>query len=102
MPSSDRVCAAMAVVQTVKAVSRSARSRAGRSVISANDPARRPQSLVLSALLVVVAVLLVRQGLTGISLGEGGFVPYLVIIGGPSLAIYYIWYFNFRRFGSDD
>ena len=64
--------------------------------------ARRPQSLILSALLIVVAVRLVRQGLTGISLGEGGFVPYLVIIGGPSLAIYYIWYFNFRRFGSDD
>lgn len=63
--------------------------------------ARRPQSLLFSALLVVVAILLVRQGVTSIGAGEGGFVPYLVIVGGPILAGYYIWYFNFRRFGSD-
>lgn len=63
--------------------------------------ARRPQSLVISVLLIVVAVLLVRQGLSSIAQGNGGLVPYLIILGGPALACYYIWYFNFRRFEDD-
>lgn len=64
--------------------------------------ARRPQSIVLSAGLWILAILLVQQGLTGIDGGRGGIVPYFIIVGGPVLAAYYTWYFNFRRFGSDD
>ena len=60
--------------------------------------ARRPQNVVLSALLIVIAILLVRQGLAYIAAGQGGFVPFLIILGGPVLAVYYTWYFCFYRF----
>ena len=63
--------------------------------------ARRPQSIILSAILIVLAIFLVRQGITSMSSGRGGIVPYFIIIGGPALACYYTWYLNFRRFGSD-
>lgn len=64
--------------------------------------ARRPQNFVLSGVLIVVAIFLVRQGLTNIAEGEGGLVPYLIILGGPALACYYTWYFTMRRFGADE
>lgn len=60
--------------------------------------ARRPQNYVLSAALMVIAVFLVRQGLWYIDAGQGGFVPYLIILGGPVMAVYYTWYFCFHRF----
>jgi len=63
--------------------------------------ARRPQNVLLSLVFIVLAVFLVRQGVLSIAQGEGGFVPYLIIIGGPALACYYTWYFVFRRFGED-
>ena len=60
--------------------------------------ARRPQSILLSVLLIAVAIALVWQGLGYISQGIGGLVPYLIIVGGPVMAAYYTWYFNFYRF----
>ena len=60
--------------------------------------ARRPQSILLSLVLIAVAVALVWQGLGYISQGVGGLVPYLIILGGPIIAGYYTWYFNFYRF----
>lgn len=63
--------------------------------------ARRPQSIVISAVLIVLAGALVRQGISSIGEGVGGLVPYLIIIGGPVLAAYYVWYLNIRRFDDD-
>lgn len=63
--------------------------------------ARKPQSFVMSGILIAVAVALVWQGFAYINAGTGGLVPYLIILGGPVLAIYYVWYFSFRRFESD-
>ena len=63
--------------------------------------ARKPQSYVMSAILIALAIALVWQGFAYINSGRGGLVPYFIILGGPVLAIYYIWYFSFRRFESD-
>ncbi len=63
--------------------------------------ARRPQSLALSLVFIVVAIALVWQAFSYISQGMGGAIPYLLIIGGPLLAGYYIWYFNFRNFEAE-
>lgn len=60
--------------------------------------ARRPQSLVLSVVFIVLAVALVWQAFSYIGKGVGGAIPYLLIVGGPVLAGYYIWYFNVRDF----
>ena len=60
--------------------------------------ARRPQSLVRSVLIVVVVVALVLTALRYISDGVGGLVPYLMVVVGPILCGYYIWYWNFYRF----
>ena len=64
--------------------------------------ARRPQNVLLSIAFVVIAVALVWQALSSISEGRGGFVPYLMLLGGPVLAGYYIWYLTIRRFEDDD
>ena len=63
--------------------------------------ARKPQNVLLSAAFVVIAVALVWQALTAINEGRGGFVPYLMLLGGPVLAGYYIWYLAIRRFEDD-
>jgi len=60
--------------------------------------ARRPQSIVLTIVIIGLAVALVVQALHYVSDGVGGLVPYLIILGGPTLAVYYTWYFNFYRF----
>jgi hypothetical protein len=62
---------------------------------------RRPQNLILSAVLLLVAAALVWQGFAYIGQGQGGLVPYFIILGGPVLACYYVWYFVFRRFDDD-
>ena len=63
--------------------------------------ARRPQSLVLSVMFIALAVALVWQAFSYIGQGIGGAVPYFLVVGGPAIAIYYIWYFNFRNFEAD-
>ena len=63
--------------------------------------ARKPQSYVMSGVLIALAIALVWQGFAYINAGTGGLVPYFIILGGPVLAIYYTWYFSFRHFESD-
>lgn len=60
--------------------------------------AKKPQNYLLSAVMIVLAVILVRQGFDYIGQGVGGFVPYAMIAGGPALAAYYTWYFTIRKF----
>lgn len=76
---------------------------AGRDTYDAGRPwsARRPQSVLLSAVFVVLAVALVWQAFAYIGQGIGGAVPYFLVVGGPAIAAYYIWYFNFRNFESE-
>lgn len=54
---------------------------------------KSPQRYVLSAVMVVLAAALVTTGLGYISSGVGGVVPYLIVVAGPLVAIFYIWYF---------
>lgn len=64
--------------------------------------ARRPQNFILSALLIALAIALVMQSMAFIRKGVGGLVPYLMVLGGPSLAAFYTWYFTIRKFQDDD
>lgn len=64
--------------------------------------ARRPQNVVLSVVFIALAIALVWQAFAYIGQGVGGLIPYLLIIGGPGLAGYYIWYFNLRSFEADE
>jgi hypothetical protein len=43
--------------------------------------------------MVALAVALVLTGLGYIAEGRGGLVPYLIVIGGPLVGGYYVWYF---------
>jgi hypothetical protein len=45
---------------------------------------------------IAMAIGLVYQGVIYIGDGLGGLVPYLMILLGPALAVYYIWYLLFR------
>jgi hypothetical protein len=63
--------------------------------------ARRPQNFILSAVLIALAIALVMQSMAFIREGVGGLVPYLMILGGPSLAAFYTWYFTIRKFQDD-
>jgi hypothetical protein len=55
---------------------------------------RSPQKYVLSLVMVALAIALVATGLNFISSGLGGLVPYLIVICGPVICGYYIWYFT--------
>ncbi len=55
---------------------------------------KRPQSLILSLVVVLVAVALVGTAIAYIAAGTGALVPYFMLVGGPVLACYYLWYFN--------
>lgn len=63
--------------------------------------ARKPQSYLVSLVFVVLAVALVWQAFQYIGQGVGGAIPYFLILAGPVMAGYYIWYFNFRDFEAD-
>lgn len=56
----------------------------------------KARNFLLSGVFIGIAVGLIFQGVIYIEDGIGGFVPYLMIILGPSLAIFYIWYLLFR------
>lgn len=72
-----------------------------RSIDERPWSARKPQNYLLSAVLIGVAIALVIQGFAFINEGVGGVIPYVIILGGPALAVYYTWYFTMRTFGSD-
>lgn len=57
---------------------------------------RSAGKLALSVAFIAIAVGLVYQGVIYIGDGVGGLVPYLMIVLGPALAVYYIWYLLFR------
>ncbi len=61
---------------------------------------RGPQKYVLSLIMVILAVALVVTGLNFISAGQGGLVPYLIVICGPVICGYYIWYFTRYQSGA--
>ena len=70
---------------------------------SPTDGSRNPRranrsagKIALSLAFIAVAIGLVYQGVIYIGDGIGGLVPYLMIVLGPALAIYYIWYLLFR------
>lgn len=63
--------------------------------------ARRPQNLFLSLIFIVLAIALVMQAFSYIGQGIGGVIPYVLVLAGPAVAIFYIWYFNFRDFEAD-
>lgn len=50
----------------------------------------------LSGVFVAIAIGLVFQGVVYISDGVGGLVPFLMIVLGPSLGVFYVWYLLFR------
>jgi len=60
--------------------------------------ARAPQRYVFAALAVVIGIAVVITGLSYISAGTGGVVPFLMITVGPVLAVVYVYYFGFRKF----
>ncbi len=74
-----------------------------RDTYNAGRPwsARRPQNLLLSLGFIVLAVALVMQAFAYIGQGIGGVIPYVLVLAGPAVAIFYIWYFNFRNFEAD-
>ena len=55
---------------------------------------RRPQNLFIGVFFAFLGTALVIQALRYIADGVGGLVPFLMLLGGPALSIYYIWYFN--------
>jgi len=66
---------------------------------SSTNPQRANRSagkLALSVAFIAIAIGLVYQGVIYIGDGVGGLVPYLMIVLGPVLAVYYIWYLLFR------
>ena len=58
---------------------------------------RRPQNLVIGIVFVALAIALIVQAVRYIIDGTGGLVPFLMLLVGPALCVYYIWYFNFYK-----
>lgn len=63
---------------------------------------RAPQRYVFAALAVVIGIAVVITGLSYISSGTGGVVPFLMVTVGPVLAVVYVYYFGFRKFDEQD
>lgn len=63
---------------------------------NSNRPTWTVGKVVLCIIFAALAVALVYQGIQFISEGVGALVPYLMIVVGPSIAIYYIWFLLFR------
>lgn len=70
--------------------------RSGNAVATRPWSTRRPQNLILSAVLIVLGIALAIQGVVYVSQGVGGVIPYFIILLGPALAVYYTWYFTIR------
>ncbi len=65
-------------------------------------PHRRPQNLLIGIAFALLGVALIFQAVRYIGDGVGGLVPFLMLLGGPALSIYYIWFFNFYEEDSAD
>ena len=63
---------------------------------NSNRPTWSAGKLALCVIFVALAVGLVYQGVIYIGDGVGALVPYLMIVIGPTLAVYYIWFLLFR------
>lgn len=55
---------------------------------------KRPQSLVLSAVMVIIAIAVMVTAVSFVSEGRGGIVPVLMLVGAPVIAGAYLIYFN--------
>lgn len=60
---------------------------------------RPPQRYIIPVLIAVVMGAVVWAGVNFIQEGTGGAVPYFMIVLGPLLAGYYIWFFAIRSDG---
>ena len=58
---------------------------------------RAPQRWVFAIAAVVVTVAIVIAALGAIGNGEGGVVPYLMLVVGPVLGGFYLWYFAIKK-----
>ncbi len=58
---------------------------------------RRPQRYLFTLGIVILMIAVMAAGFGFISGGEGGAVPFLMILVAPALGIFYIWYFNFSE-----
>lgn len=58
---------------------------------------KRPQSLVLSAVIVVLGIAVVATAISFIASGRGGIVPVLMLLGGPVVCGAYLVYLNGTR-----
>jgi hypothetical protein len=63
---------------------------------------RRPQRYFFTLGIIILMVAVVSAGFGFISGGEGGIVPFLMILAAPVLGVFYIWYFNFSEFAKGD
>ena len=62
--------------------------------------ARRPQSIILSIAMVALVVALEITAIRYIQQGVGAIVPFFLLLVSPVLGGYYIWYWNFYKFGA--
>ena len=62
--------------------------------------ARRPQSIILSIAMVALVVALEITAVGYIQQGVGAIVPFFLLLVSPVLGGYYIWYWNFYKFGA--
>ena len=75
-----------------------------KSDVSSSQPwsMRRPQRYLFSLGVIVLMIAVMSTGVGFISSGEGGVVPFLMILVAPVLAIFYVWYFNFSEFAKEE
>ncbi|GDX32719.1 hypothetical protein LBMAG15_16540 [Actinomycetes bacterium] len=59
--------------------------------------ARAPQKWLFSALAVVLTVAIMGAAIVAIGKGEGSVVPYLMLVVGPVLGVFYFWYFALKK-----
>ncbi|MFY9331817.1 MAG: hypothetical protein WAO41_09105 [Candidatus Nanopelagicales bacterium] len=58
---------------------------------------RAPQKYLLSAVAIVVGLAIAIAAVRYIGDGVGGIVPFLMLLGGPALAVVYVYVFAFKK-----
>jgi hypothetical protein len=58
---------------------------------------RAPQNYVLALVAIVIAVALVITAIAYIAAGTGGVVPFLMLVGAPTLCVVYVYVFVFKK-----